>query len=114
MTKIVFLDIDGVLNTQGDKNLIKNTFEDTKLDNLVRLVLNTNSELVIISDRRLILDERIMIDGVFNKYGIHINYLTIARRIIKQLKNSNIEITIIMALSQTKDKKYNKNHKKQL
>lgn len=79
MTIIIFLDIDGVLNTQGDKNLIKNTFEETKLDNLVRLVLNTNSELVIISDRRLILDERIMIDSVFDKYGILVNYLSLKR-----------------------------------
>ena len=79
MNKIVFLDIDGVLNTQGDNNLIENTFEEIKLNNLVKLVKDTNSELVIISDRRLLSEERIMIDGVFDEYEILVNYLSLER-----------------------------------
>ena len=58
MDKIVFLDIDGVLNTPGDKNLIDDTFEETKSKNLVHLLQDTKSNLVIISDRRLIAEER--------------------------------------------------------
>ena len=79
MNKIIFLDIDGVLNTQGDKNLIENTFEENKLNNLVKLVKNSNSELVIISDRRIILDERLMIERIFDKYEILVNYLSLKR-----------------------------------
>ena len=79
MTKIVFLDIDGVLNTQGDKNLIENTFEKYKLNNLINLILNTNSSLVIISDRRLIKEERDTIEKVFDEYEIIVNYLNYER-----------------------------------
>lgn len=32
MNNIIFLDIDGVLNTTGDFNLIENTFEEEKLN----------------------------------------------------------------------------------
>ena len=77
--KVVFLDIDGVLNTNGDKVLIENTFELNKLTNLINLLNNTNSELVIISDRRLILDERLMIERVFDNYEIFVNYLSYKR-----------------------------------
>ena len=79
MNKIVFLDIDGVLNTQGDKFLIENTFEENKLKNLIKLLIDTNSDLVVISDRRLIADERLMIDSVFDKYLIIVNYLSFNR-----------------------------------
>ena len=79
MDKIVFLDIDGVLNTPGDKNLIDDTFEKNKLNNLVNLLLDTKSNLVIISDRRLIAEERIKIDNLFDKYFILVNYLNFKR-----------------------------------
>lgn len=79
MNKIVFLDIDGVLNTQGDKFLIENTFEENKLKNLIKFLIDTNSDLVVISDRRLIADERLMIDNVFDKYLIVVNYLSFKR-----------------------------------
>ena len=79
MNKIVFLDIDGVLNTQGDKFLIENTFEENKLKNLIKLLIVTNSDLVVISDRRLIAAERLMIDNVFDKYLIVVNYLSFKR-----------------------------------
>ena len=79
MNKIVFLDIDGVLNTQGDKFLIENTFEENKLKNFIKFLIDTNSDLVVISDRRLIADERLMIDSVFDKYLIVVNYLSFKR-----------------------------------
>ena len=41
--KIVFLDIDGVLNTQGDKDLIYDTFELNKLSLLVKLLKKNKS-----------------------------------------------------------------------
>ena len=70
MTKFVFLDIDGVLNTTGDKELISNTFEKTKLENLVDLLKTTDSILVVTSDRRLIEEERLMIEDIFDPYYI--------------------------------------------
>ena len=79
MNKIVFLDIDGVLNTQGDKNLIENTFEINKLSLFIKLLKTTNSVLVIISDRRLIMEERQMIEKVFDEYEIIVNYLSYKR-----------------------------------
>lgn len=79
MDKIVFLDIDGVLNTPGDKNLIDDTFEETKSKNLVHLLQDTKSNLVIISDRRLIAEERNKIDNLFDKYMILVNYLNFRR-----------------------------------
>ena len=75
MTKFVFLDIDGVLNTTGDRELISNTFEKTKLENLVELLRTTDSILVVTSDRRLIEEERLMIEDVFDPYYILVNYL---------------------------------------
>lgn len=77
--KIIFLDIDGVLNTYGDKVLINNMVEESKLNNLLNLINNTNSELVIISDRRLLLEERNNIDIIFDKYEIIVNYLSYKR-----------------------------------
>jgi len=41
---VIFLDIDGVLNTIGDTNLINNTFEFNKLMRLVKLSNETNSK----------------------------------------------------------------------
>ncbi len=79
MNNIIFLDIDGVLNTTGDFNLIENTFEEEKLNNIIKLIKNTDSSLVVISDRRLVKEERIMIDKVFDEYNVLVNYLSFNR-----------------------------------
>lgn len=103
MNNIIFLDIDGVLNTTGDINLIENTFEESKLLNLVKLVNNTDSNLVIISDRRLIVEERMMIDNVFDEFKISVNYLSFNRthkkrsdEIIDYLNNHNYSYFVIL------------------
>lgn len=77
--RIIFLDIDGVLNTTGDKDLINNTFEVTKLERLIKLSNETNSHIVIISDRRLLETERISIDYVFKTYNKKVFYLSLKR-----------------------------------
>ena len=76
---IIFLDIDGVLNTIGDTNLINNTFEFNKLMRLIKLSNETNSKIIITSDRRTFIEEREMIDDIFNSYNINYDYLSLKR-----------------------------------
>lgn len=76
---IIFLDIDGVLNTLGDTNLINKTFEYNKLMRLIKLSNETNSKIIIISDRRTFIDEREMIDDIFNSYNMNYGYLSLKR-----------------------------------
>jgi dTDP-D-glucose 4,6-dehydratase len=72
--KIIFLDIDGVLNTFGDKELINNIFEKKKLERIINLSNETHPKIIITSDRRIHSDERIVIDNVFDKYNALIDY----------------------------------------
>lgn len=76
---IIFLDIDGVLNVVGDTKLINKTFEYDKLMRLIKLSNETNSKIIITSDRRIFIDERIMIDDIFNSYNMNYDYLSIKR-----------------------------------
>ena len=55
------------------------TFEKIKLENLVELLRTTDSILVVTSDRRLIEEERLMIEDVFDPYYILVNYLSYKR-----------------------------------
>lgn len=75
----IFLDIDGVLNTIGDTNLISNTFEFNKLMRLIKLSNETNCKIIITSDRRTFIEERIMIDDIFNSYNMNYDYLSLKR-----------------------------------
>ena len=74
---IIFLDIDGVLNTTGDKNLIGNMIEVNKLNYLIKLVKETKSKIIVISSRRLYKEERDIIDNIFDKYEVIVNYLNL-------------------------------------
>lgn len=74
--KIIFLDIDGVLNTFGDKELINNIFEKNKLERLIRLSSETHSKIIITSDRRIHKEERVAIDDAFDRYNCLIDYLS--------------------------------------
>ena len=76
---IIFLDIDGVLNKLGDTNLINKTFEYNKLMRLIKLSNETNSKIIITSDRRTFIEERIMIDDIFNSYNMNYDYLSLKR-----------------------------------
>ena len=75
MDKIIFLDIDGVLNATGDINLIEDTFEPYRLRLLVKLIRNTNSRIVVISSRIMYEDERNKIERVFDNYNIKVDYI---------------------------------------
>ena len=74
--KIIFLDIDGVLNTFRDKELINNIFEKKKLERLIKLSNETHSKIIITSDRRIHFDERLLIDEAFDRYNALIDYLS--------------------------------------
>jgi trehalose-6-phosphatase len=56
--KYIFLDIDGVLNAPGDKNLIEGIIEPNKYNLLKSLISKTKSKVVIISSRRLYKEDR--------------------------------------------------------
>lgn len=56
--KYIFLDIDGVLNAPGDKNLIEGVVEEYKYNLLKKLINKTNSKVVIISSRRIYKEDR--------------------------------------------------------
>ena len=77
--KTIFLDIDGVLNSTGDENLIENTFDKDRICLVRYLSIITNSKIIIISDRRIYEEERNMIDKVFNEYKINYDYLSLER-----------------------------------
>ena len=53
----VFLDIDGVLNAPGDKNIVYNMIEVNKLNMFIRFVNEVDANVVITSDRRLYKEE---------------------------------------------------------
>ena len=56
--KYIFLDIDGVLNAPGDKNLIEGVIDKNKYSLLIQIINETNAKVVIISSRRLYQEDR--------------------------------------------------------
>jgi hypothetical protein len=68
--KYIFLDIDGVLNAPGDKNLIEGIIDYSKLELLKELISKTNSKVIIISSRRIYKEDRDLLlralDDVYN------------------------------------------------
>lgn len=56
--KYIFLDIDGVLNAPGDKNLIEGIVDKNKLELLKEIAINSSSKIVIISSRRIYEEDR--------------------------------------------------------
>ena len=80
LLKIIFLDIDGVLNGYADSDLIENTFSKYKLDLFKQLYDSLDNVLVVItSNRRTLKAERETIDKVFDEYNIDYTYLSYKR-----------------------------------
>lgn len=79
--KLVFLDIDGVLNFDSDKDLMRNVISKSRLEILLKL---THSYpvvcVIIISDRRLYDGERTILDSIFEEYDIEYYYLSYIRK----------------------------------
>ncbi|MBO4695416.1 MAG: hypothetical protein J5656_05840 [Clostridia bacterium] len=105
--KIIFLDIDGVLNSSGTTDLVENIFSLSKLNLLQDLVLSLGEKtiIVVISDRRLYKAERDNINKVFNEYKFAYTYLSIERThksrsdeiidFISQIKNLEYRFVIL-------------------
>lgn len=69
--KYIFLDIDGVLNAPGDKNLIEGVIDINKYSLLQQIINETNAKVVIISSRRLYQEDRNILlkalDDIYNR-----------------------------------------------
>ena len=78
--KYIFLDIDGVLNAPGDKDLIEGIVAKDKLDLLKELINKTNSKVIIISSRRLYKEDRDLVlkalDDIYDDISFISNKLT--------------------------------------
>ena len=103
MNKVIFLDIDGVLNTTGDKNLLYDLIDELKLNYLISLSNNTNSSIIITSDRRVYEDERKDIDLIFSSRTKDYSYLSLKRtdrlrsdEIIRYLNNNKVDNFVIL------------------
>lgn len=64
--KYIFLDLDGVLNAPGDKNLIDGVIEPNKYSLLKDIINATNAKIIIISSRRLYKEDREVVLKVFD------------------------------------------------
>ena len=70
---LIFLDIDGVLNSVEGSDEILFDMEVTKLKLLKQLTIDTNSQIVVISDWRYSSRQRKQLLEAFNKYQIPIH-----------------------------------------
>lgn len=70
---LIFLDIDGVLNSIEGSDEVLFDMEVTKLKLLKQLTIDTNSQVVIISDWRYSSRQRKQLLEAFNKYQIPIH-----------------------------------------
>ena len=65
--KYIFLDIDGVLNASGDKEIVFNMMEVNKLNMFISFALEINANVVITSSRRIYTEEVKMIKLALSK-----------------------------------------------
>ena len=113
--KIIFLDIDGVMNSSFGKEPYESDMEVSKLLLLKRLIDETRSNgIVITSDRRYSNIDMKHKTEVFNKYGINvlgkIRYPNIkdpldnrGKQIMDYLSNSKEEISNIVIIDDIDD-----------
>lgn len=103
MKNIIFLDIDGVLNSSNSKELILNIVDLNKLKMLAKLINLTDSEIIIISTRRRYESERNDLIYCFKQYDLNIsfipndiNYRNRSDEILKYLGNRKYNNFVIL------------------
>ena len=74
--KYIFLDIDGVLNAPGDKNLIEGIIDNYKLELLKKLINKTNSKVIIISSRRMYKEDRDLLLKVLDDIYYDLSFIS--------------------------------------
>ena len=74
--KYIFLDIDGVLNAPGDKNLIEGIIDNNKYELLKELINKTKSKVVIISSRRIYKDDRDLLLRVLDDIYYDLSFIS--------------------------------------
>jgi len=72
----IFLEIDGVLNSIGDKELINGIAEENKLERLIDLSNEFEANIVIISNNNYYEKNKNLIDDLFKKYDKKVDYIT--------------------------------------
>lgn len=103
MKNIIFLDIDGVLNSSNSKELILNIVDLNKLKMLAKLINLTDSEIIIISTRRRYESERNDLIYCFKQCDLNIsfipndiNYRNRSDEILKYLGNRKYNNFVIL------------------
>ena len=86
--KYIFLDIDGVLNACGDKEIVFNMMEVNKLELFVNFALEMDANVVITSSRRIYTDEVKMIKLAFSKIN---NVSVLSEKRIHKHRGNEIE-----------------------
>ena len=70
----IFLEIDGVLNSIGDKELINGIAEENKLERLIDLSNEFEANIVIISNNNYYKKNKNLIDDLFKKYDKKVDF----------------------------------------
>ena len=86
--KYIFLDIDGVLNASGDKEIVFNMMEVNKLELFVNFVLEVDASVVITSSRRIYKEEVNMIKLALAKIN---NVSVLSEKRIHKHRGNEIE-----------------------
>lgn len=101
--KYIFLDIDGVLNAPGEKNLIDGIIELGKFNLLKDIMSKTNAKVVIISSRRYYEEDRNQLLKVLDDIYFDLSFISYKPNfkyrkdeILAYLKNHPCESYIIL------------------
>ena len=74
--KYIFLDIDGVLNSSNNKKLIDGVVDENKYLLLKKLINQTNAKVIIISSRRLYIEDRNQLLNIFDDIYDKVSFIS--------------------------------------
>ena len=86
--KYIFLDIDGVLNAVGDKEIVFNMMEVNKLELFVNFAMEMDANVVITSSRRIYKEEVKMIKLALSRLN---NVSVLSEKRIHKHRGNEIE-----------------------